>query len=168
MKKAKSAAKKALKAENSRRAQNNIVFVNCGVVIYALVLMLLYMMQRNSDTISGAVAVIRIFTVAGVFAAMVTAAYAAYISNKSFLKYSFMCVYIAISSASLIYCNRNYIAYLINFAALAVALVFNVIYSCITEKYYAKKSVRIAFRVSVGVVYALILLVLVLIFFKIL
>ena len=168
MKKAKSAAKKALKAENARRAQNNIVFVNCGVVIYALVLMLLYMMQRNSDTISGAVAVIRIFTVAGVFAAMVTAAYAAYISNKSFLKYSFMCVYIAISSASLIYCNRNYIAYLINFAALAVALVFNVIYSCITEKYYAKKSVRIAFRVSVGVVYALILLVLVLIFFKIL
>ena len=167
MKKAKSAAKKALKAENARRAQNNIVFVNCGVVIYALVLMLLYMMQRNSDTISGAVAVIRIFTVAGVFAAMVTAAYAAYISNKSFLKYSFMCVYIAISSASLIYCNRNYIAYLINFAALAVALVFNVIYSCITEKYYAKKSVRIAFRVSVGVVYALILLVLVLIFFKV-
>lgn len=168
MKKAKSSAlKKAKKAENSRRAQNNIVFINCVVVLYAFVLMLLYMMQRNSATIYGAVAAIRIFTIAGLAAAMITAAYSAYVSNKSLLKYSFMCVYIAVSSASLIYCNRNYIAYLINFAALAVALLFNVVYSCITEKYYAKKSVRIAFRTSVGAVYALIFLVLVLIFFKV-
>lgn len=153
------------------KAENNIVLVNCGVVIYGLVLVLLSMMHRNPSTIEGATAVIRIFTFGSAIAAMCIAAYSAYISNKAFLKYALMCVFITISSAALIYgkCNENYHAYTVDFGALVIALVFNAIYAVLTDKYnyYSNKTVRIAFRTAVGVVYALIFVLLVLMFFDI-
>ena len=154
-----------------QKAENNIVLVNCGVIIYGLVLVLLYMMHRSSSTIEGAIAVIRIFTFGSAIAAMCIAAYSAYVSNKAFLKYSLMCLFITISSAALIYgkCNDNFHAYTVDFGALVLALIFNAIYAILTDKdkYYSNKAVSIAFKTVVGVVYALIFVLLVLMFFDI-
>lgn len=162
--------KKSKNSADIKKAENNILLVNCGTVIYALILALFYVMSRSDATVVGAVSIIRIFMFGGAVAAMCVAAYAAYISNKSFLKYSLMCVFVSLSSAALLYCNKGYRGYAVDFIALLFALLFNLIYAFLNDKgvYYSNKSVRIAFKCAVGVIYALLILVLVLIFFGIL
>lgn len=161
--------KKSKSSAELKKAENNILLVNCGTVIYALILALIYVMSRSSTTVVGALSIIRIFMFGGAIAAMLVAAYAAYISNKSFLKYSLMCVFIALSSAALLYCNNGNRGYAVDFTALLFALVFNLVYAFLNDKglYYPNKAVRIGFKAAVGVIYGLLLLALVLVFFKI-
>lgn len=162
--------KKSKNQAELKKVENNILLVNCGTVIYALILALIYVMSRSSMTVVGALSIIRIFMFGGVIAAMCVAAYAAYTSDKSYLKYSLMCVFIAVSSAALLYCNNGNRGYVVDFAALLSALVFNLIYAFLNDKgmYYSNKSVRIVFKCAIGVVYGMFLVVLILVFFGIL
>lgn len=166
----KNSEKKSKSSADRKKAENNILLVNCGTVIYALILVLIYVMSRSSTTVVGALSIIRIFMFGGILAAMLIAAYAAYVSNKSFIKYSLMCVFISLSAAALIYCNDGGRGYFVDFTALLFALIFNLVYAFLNDKgvYYSDKSVRIGFKTAVGIVYALLLLALVLIFFGLL
>jgi hypothetical protein len=158
--------KKSKNSAELKKVENNILLVNCGTVIYALILALVYVMTRSSATVVGAISIMKIFMFGGIIAAMGVAAYAAYVSNKSFLKYSLMCFFIAVSSAALLYCNNGNKGFAVDFMGLLIALVFNLVYAFLTDKdmYYTQKKVRILFKVAVGIVYALLIVALILIF----
>lgn len=152
-----------------KRAENNITIVNCGIVIYALVLAFLHSMSLSSMTAEGAVAIKRILMYCGIISSMLIAAYSAYKSNKSFLKYSLMCFFVSVSSASLLFCEDRGWGTKVSIAALVIAFIFNCIYAGLTDKnlYYSSKKTQIVFRTVVCVVYALLLVILGLAFFKV-
>lgn len=152
-----------------RRAENNITIVNCGIVIYALVLTIIYSMSLSSTTIEGAVAIRRILMFSGIIGFMLIAAYAAYKSNKSYLKYSLMCLFVSISSASLLFCENHGWGSRVSALALVVAFIFNCIYAYMTDKnkYYSSKKNQLIFKITIGVIYTVLLIVLVLAFFDI-
>ncbi len=146
---------------NLKRAENNILLVNCGLIVYALVLALIHKMSQDTNTMAGADCILAFFQYAGIAAAMGIAAYAAYVSKKSLLKYAFMCVFIAISSAVItgpaIKSDENY---MIVAFAIAVAFILNLVYAFITGRalYYENKRNRIIFRTSVGIVYGIMMI----------
>ncbi len=150
---------------DKKKAENNILLVNCGVIIYALILAVIYGMMRNSDTVIGAYTVMNIFSIGGIIAAMLLACYSAYVSKKSFLKYSLMCIFVTISSWSVTHGASSVHSFAVVALALAAAFVCNLIYAYLTDKglYYANKSVRNGFRIAVLAVYAVIFILLVLV-----
>ncbi|MGM9551278.1 MAG: hypothetical protein ACI3XA_03390 [Clostridia bacterium] len=152
-----------------KKAENNITIVNCAVIIYALVIAILHNMSNSSLTVEGAIATKRFLMYSGMVAAMIVAAYSAYKSNKSFLKYSLMCVFVSVSSASLIFCNNHGWGNRVNFVALIMAFVFNMVYAYLTDKnlYYSNKKTRVIYRSVVGVFYGLLFIVLVFAFFNV-
>lgn len=165
----KKANKAPVNAQLQKRAENNITIVNCAVVVYALVLIFLHSMSNSTATTEGAASIKHLLMYGGIISAMVVAAYAAYKSNKSLLKYSLMCLFVAVSSAAMLFCNSRGWADKVNFVALAMAIVFNLVYAYLTDKnlYYTEKKTRIIFRSVVGVFYAILMIVLLLAFFKV-
>lgn len=167
MKKTKNSRKvKSKNTANLKRAENNILLVNCGLIVYALVLALIHRMSQTSQTIDGAYCILYFFQYAGIAAAMGIAAYAAYVSKKSLLKYAFMCVFIAISSAVITgpsLKNNTDENYMIVAIAIAVAFILNLVYAFITDRalYYENKRNRIIYRTSVGIIYGIIMIFLI-------
>ncbi len=162
MKKTKNSRKaKSKNTANLQRAENNILLVNCGLIVYALVLALIYKMVQNPMTIDGAYCILYFFQYAGIAAAMGIAAYAAYVSKKSLLKYAFMCVFISISAAVITGpAIRTAENYLIVALAIVIAFILNIVYAFITDRalYYENKRNRIIFRTSVGIIYGIIVI----------
>lgn len=153
-----------------QKAENNILIVNCGLIIYSLMLLLIYNMSRNTATAMGAQYILKFFTFGGIVAAMGIAAYAAYVSKRSLLKFAFMAVFVSVSSAVITGPAKATInSYIIVAAAIITAFTANIIYAIITDKalYYENKKVRIIFRTVVGVIYALFFVFLVVRYFYI-
>ncbi len=165
----KKSGKTAFETAMQKKAENNITIVNCAVVIYALVLAFLHSMSKNSLTVEGAMTIKRFLMYSGMIAGMIIAAYSAYKSNKHFLKYALMCVFVSISSASLIFCNNHGWGNRVSVIAILMAFVFNLCYAYLTDKnlYYTDQKTRIVFRTVVGVFYALLLVVLALALFRV-
>ncbi len=152
------------------KAENNITIVNCGIVLYALLLAVIASMANSSLTVEGASAVRHILIYCGLAGFMGIAAYAAYKSNKSFLKYSLMCLFVSVSSVAILYCNNTHAwGTMITWLALGIAFVFNCVYAYLTDKnlYYTSKKTQLVFKVVVGIVYALLAIVLILAFFRV-
>lgn len=169
MKKSAKASVKNIDTAMKKKAENNITIVNCGIVIYALLLAVIASMSNSSTTVEGAFAIRHILIYCGLAGFMGIAAYAAYKSNKSFLKYSLMCMFVSISSIAILYCNSTRAwGTVITWLALAVAFVFNCIYAYLADKnlYYTSKKTQLVFKVVVGVVYAVLAVILILAFFK--
>lgn len=170
MKKSVKASVKNIDTAAKKKAENNITIVNCAVIIYALLLAVISSMSNSSATVEGAAAIRYILFYCGIIGFMGIAAYAAYKSNKSFLKYSLMCLFVSITSVALLYCNSTHAwGTFITWIALGVALFFNCIYAYLTDKnlYYSSKKTQVVFRSVVGVVYAIFLIVLILAFFRV-
>ncbi|MBQ8001971.1 MAG: hypothetical protein IJ297_00835 [Clostridia bacterium] len=170
MKKAAKPSVKNIDTAMKQKAENNITIVNCGVIIYALLLAIISSMSNSSSTVAGASAIRHILIYCGLIGFMGIAAYAAYKSNKSFLKYSLMCLFVSISSVAILYCNSTRAwGTVITWLALLVAFVFNLIYAALTDKnkYYTSKKTQVIFKTVVGIVYAIFLVVLVLAFFRV-
>lgn len=168
----KKSAKSSANSQNTallKRAENNITIVNCGIVLYALVLAFLHSMSNSSATVEGAFAIRRILMYCGIVGFMGIAAYSAYKSNKSFLKYSLMCLFVSVSSAAMLFCDHRGWGTLITGAALLIAFVFNCIYAYLTDKnlYYSSKKTQLIFKTVVGIAYALLAIVLALAFFQV-
>lgn len=166
---AKSSVKK-IDTAAKQKAENNITIVNCAIVIYALLLAVISSMSNSSVTVEGAFAIRYILIYCGIAGFMGIAAYAAYKSDKSLLKYSFMCLYVTISSVTILHCNNTHAwGTAITWLSLGIAFIFNCIYALLNDKnlYYSNKKTRIAFRSSVGAVYAVLAVVLIFAFFKI-
>lgn len=170
MKKSAQSSKKSKDTALQRRAENNITIVNCGIVIYALVLVCIYTMSQSSATVSNAHFAKYALMYVGLAGFMATAAYAAYKSNKSFLKYSLMCLFVAISSASLIFCENHGWGSRVSYFALFIAFIFNCVYAYMTDKntYYSSKKNQLIFKVTVGIVFLILFVILVLAFFNVL
>lgn len=169
MKKSAKSSVKNIDTTMEKKAENNITIVNCGIVIYALLLAMIASMSNSSVTIEGAVAIRHVLIYCGLIGFMGIAAYAAYKSNKSFLKYSLMCLFVAVSSAAILYCNSTRAwGTNITWLALAIAFLFNCVYSYLTDKnlYYTSKKTQLIFKIAVGVVYVILLIILILAFFK--
>ncbi len=170
MKKSLKASAKNIDTAMKKKAENNITIVNCAVIIYALLLAVIASMSNSSVTVAGAVSIRRILFYCGIAGFMGIAAYAAYKSNKSFLKYSLMCLFVSITSVAALICN-NARAWgtIVTWVALGVALAFNMVYAYLTDRnlYYSSKKTPIVFKTVVGAVYFVLLLVLVLAAFKI-
>lgn len=169
MKKSVKASVKNIDTAAKKKAENNITIVNCAVIIYAILLALISSMSNSSATVEGAFAIRRILIYCGIIGFMGIAAYSAYKSNKSFLKYSLMCLFVSVTSVAILYCNSTHAwGSVITWFALGLALVFNCIYAYLTDKnrYYSSKKTPIVFRSVVGAVYAILLIVLILAFFK--
>lgn len=170
MKKSVKASVKNIDTAAQKKAENNITIVNCAVVIYSLLLAVISSMSNSSTTVEGASAIRHILFYCGIVGFMGIAAYSAYKSNKSFLKYSLMCLYVSITSIAILYCNSTHAwgTYL-TWVSLGVALVFNCIYAYLTDKnlYYSSKKTQIVFRSVVGAVYGFFLILLILAFFRV-
>ena len=169
MKKSVKASVKNIDTAAKRKAENNITIVNCAVIIYALLLAVISSMSNSSATIEGAAAIRHILFYCGIVGFMGIAAYAAYKSNKSFLKYSLMCLFVSITSVALLYCNSTHAwGTYITWISLGVALIFNCIYAYLTDKnlYYSSKKTQIVFKSVVGGVYAVFFILLILAFFR--
>ncbi len=164
-------AKPKKDAALQKRAENNITIVNCGIVIYALIIIMIQTMAVNTAIAEGAISFRKILIFAGIIAAMLIAAYSAYKSNKSLLKYSLMCVFVAISQWGILRCNKTNFAWgsKMTYVALALAFIFNCIYAYMTDKnlYYTAKKNQIIFKSVVCITYAILLVVLVFAYFKV-
>ncbi|MBR5535992.1 MAG: hypothetical protein IKU60_05020 [Clostridia bacterium] len=168
----KKSAKASFKKDTAmqKKAENNITIVNCAVIIYALVLAVISSMSNSSVTVEGAFAIRHILIYCGIIGFMGIAAYAAYKSNKSFLKYSLMCLFVTISSVAILYCNSTHAwGTTITWFALGIAFLFNCVYAYLTDKnlYYTSKKTQIVFKSVVGAVYGVLLIVLILAFFRV-
>lgn len=153
-----------------KRAENNIAIVNCGIVFYALILITINAMIFNTENFAAGANSFRfILIIAGAVAAMLIAAYAAYKSNKSLLKYSLMCVFVSFSQWAILRCNATGWGSRITYIALAIAFIFNCIYAFMTDKniYYPNKKNQVIFKSAVGIIYGLLLIVLILAYFKV-
>lgn len=168
--------KKSVKASKhtdtaaKKKAENNITIVNCAVIIYALLLAMISSMSNSSATVEGAAAIRHILFYFGVIGFMGIAAYSAYKSNKSFLKYSLMCLFVSVTSIAMLYCNSTKAwGTVITWASLGIALLFNCIYAYLTDKnlYYSSKKTQLVFKSIVGAVYAILLIILILAFFRV-
>lgn len=170
MKKSAKTSVKNTDIATKQKAENNITIVNCGVILYALLLVVISSMANSSSTVEGAFAIRRILIFCGLAGFMGIAAYSAYKSNKSFLKYSLMCLFVSVSSVAILYCN-NVRAWgtVITWVALAVAFIFNCIYAYLTDKnlYYSSKKTQINFKLAVGIVYLILAVILILAFFRV-
>lgn len=170
MKKSLKASAKNIDTAMKKKAENNITIVNCAVIIYALLLAVIASMSNSSVTVAGAVSIRRILFYCGIVGFMGIAAYAAYKSNKSFLKYSLMCLFVSITSVAALICNSSRAwGTIVTWVALGIALAFNIVYAYLTDKnlYYSSKKTPVVFKTVVGVVYGILLLVLVLAAFKV-
>lgn len=170
MKKSVKAAAKHIDTATKKKAENNITIVNCAVIIYALLLAVISSMSNSSATVEGAAAIRHILFYFGIIGFMGIAAYAAYKSNKSFLKYSLMCLFVSITSVAMLYCNSTRAwGTVITWVSLGIALLFNCVYAYLTDKnlYYSSKKTQIVFKSVVGAVYAILLVVLGLAFFRV-
>lgn len=170
MKKSVKASVKNIDTAAKKKAENNITIVNCAVIIYSLLLAVIASMSNSSATVEGAFAIRHILFYCGIIGFMGIAAYAAYKSNKSFLKYSLMCLFVSVTSVAILYCNSTHAwGTYITWVALGIALIFNTIYAYLTDKnlYYASKKTQLVFKSIVGIVYAILLIILILAFFKI-
>lgn len=170
MKKSVKASRQNIDTAAKKKAENNITIVNCAVIIYALLLAVLSSMSNSSATVEGAFAIRHILFYCGIVGFMGIAAYAAYKSNKSFLKYSLMCLFVSITSIALLYCNSTHAwGTVITWLSLGIALFFNCIYAYLADKnlYYSSKKTQIVFKSVVGAIYAALLIVLILAFFRV-
>ncbi len=170
MKKAAKSSVKNIDTAMKKKAENNITIVNCGIIIYALLLAIISSMSNSSSTVAGASAIRHFLIYCGFIGFMGIAAYAAYKSNKSFLKYSLMCLFVSVSSIAMLYCNNTHAwGTTITWGALALAFVFNFIYAYLTDKnrYYSSKKTQIVFKTIIGIVYGILAVLLILAFFRV-
>lgn len=161
-KSAKATSKKSTDTAIQRKAENNITIVTSSIILYALVLAAIQTMSGNSQTAVGAATVRSILMIAGILGAMGIATYAAYKSNKSLLKYAFMCLFVSVSTAGIQYCHYNNMGLKVSVAGLLVAFILTCVYAALVDKnvYYSSKKARMVFRTVSGVIYALLLIVL--------
>lgn len=164
MKKNNNSSKKSFDTAMQKKAENNLTIFNCSIIIYALVLFVVHSMSQSSATAAGAATFRHILMYAGIAGTMLIAAYAAYKSNKSLIKYSLMCAFVSISTAGILFCSDWGIK--ITIAALVIAFVFTCIYAALTDKkaYYTSKKVRTIFKSAVAVVYGILFILLVIAF----
>ena len=166
MKKTNTSSKKSFDTAMQKKAENNLTIFNCSIVIYSLILFVVHSMSQSSATAEGAATFRHILMYASVAGTMLIAAYAAYKSNKSLIKYSLMCAFVSISTAGILYCSSTGLKTTI--FGLVAAFIFTCVYAVLTDKkiYYTSKKASTIFKVAVGVVYGILLIILLIAFVK--
>lgn len=149
-----------------QKAENNITIVICSIILYALIMFSVDAMANNSATVLSAHFIRYTLMFAGIIGAMGIAAYSAYKSNKHILKYAFMCLFISVSTAGILYCSPW--GSRISVLGLIIAFIFTCIYAVLTDKkiYYSSKKARVIFRSAVGAVFGILFIMLVVAFFN--
>ncbi len=153
--------KKSFDTAMQKKAENNITIFNCSIILYALILFVVHSMALSSATVEGALAIRRVLMLGGVIGAMAIAAYSAYKSNKSLFKYAFMSLFVSVSTAGILYCDKWGLR--VTVIGLVAAFIFTCIYAALTDKkiYYSSKKARTIFKSAIAVVYGILFLVLV-------
>lgn len=164
MKKSTKSSKKSYDTAMQRKAENNITIFSCSIILYSAILFLVHSMALSSSTAVGARTVRMVLMYSGIAAAMLIAAYAAYKSNKSLIKYALMGVFVSVSTAGILYCSPWGIR--VTVVGLVLAFIFTCVYAGLTDKklYYTSKKIRVIFRSVIGAVYGILLVVLIVVF----
>lgn len=164
MKKSAKSTKKSFDTAMQKKAENNITIFSCSIILYALILYVVQSMSVSSATVESAHIVRFALMYAGIIGAMAIAAYAAYKSNKSLIKYSLMCVFVTISTAGILFCAPWGLK--VTVTGLVLAFIFTCVYAYLTDKklYYTSKTVRTVFKAAIGVVYGALFVILLIAF----